>query len=403
MADTQQTFDDLSQLDFVLNLTRRELETIHLLKEGYYQAYIARVLGVSPATVNKFVKKLLGFGLIQVQSKDPLHRRATSYSVGTKLESFLKNIPRPGDYTLFDPHYIRFTYPILDQNKPISTTIERFAAARTKYLKPIRMRGGDRLHFHVRMPHGVAGIIVHPTEHHPSIEVMQVDRPQVLARSETELTGILSTELQAAISRFIQEQSWEGVIVSLGDPRQSGDVHHAMPSKMAKDLLEKGKQLETEDFKADDSPRKMAGAKGIAHIETPIERRANEVDLGLRAAPSVAVFARGMPQMIKSMEDNITSAVEKRQREQVAEMERAVNAAMESRLNDHLKNVESVMVHAMSGTTVTQTIERLLNVMGNMFAKQGEMDKEIRELKKELNSLRKGGGKSVRRQTQLPI
>jgi hypothetical protein len=265
------------------------------------------------------------------------------------------------------------------------------------------MRGGDRLHFHVRMPHGIAGIIVHPTPHHPSIEVMQVDRPQVLARSETELTGILSTELQAAISRFIQEQSWEGIIVSLGDPRQSGDVHHAMPSKMAKDLLEKGKQLETEGFKADDSPRKMAGAKGIAHIETPIEKRANEVDIGLRAAPVVAEFARGMPQMIKSLEANISTAAEKRQREQVAEMERAVGEAMESRLNEHLKSVDAVVAHAMSGTTFMQTTERLLNVMGNLFAKQGEQDKEIRGLKQEITELRRGrAGKSVR-QTELPL
>jgi len=400
VGDIQQTFDDLSQLDFVRNLGQRELEIIRLLDEGYYQAYIARVVKTSPATVNKFVKRLVKAGLIQETMKDPLHRRATSYAVGDKLKSFLKNIPRPGEYTLLDPHFIRFKYPILDQNKPISITVNRFAAARTKYLKPIRLRGGDRLHFHVRMPHGTMGIIVHPTQYHPSIEVMVVDRPHVLARTEEEVIGIISTELQSAISRFVQEQSWEGVILSLGDPQQEGVIHHALPSKMAKALIEKGKQITMEGFKVDDSLLKKMGAKGVAHIETPIQMRANEVDGGLRAAIKLD---QQLPQMIKSMEDNISTAVEK-QKGQITEMEKAVDNMIATRLSDHLKSIDSVIAHAMSGTTIDQTLTRLLNVMGNMFARQGEQDKEIRELRGEIEKLRKGGGtgKGVR-QTQLPF
>jgi hypothetical protein len=58
----------------------------------------------------------------------------------------------------------------------------------------------------------------------------------------------------------------------------------------------------------------------------------------------------------------------------------------------------------MSGKTIDQTLTRLLNVMGNMFARQGEQDKEIRELRDEVERLRKGGGpgKGVR-QTTLPL
>jgi hypothetical protein len=268
-----------------------------LLDEGYYAAAIARRLHISRAYVSRFIKELQFKGLITLEWINPLQGKAASYRLSPELEKHVirTQLSKPDiTLTLAIPHYVRYKFPFTT-TKPISLKTKRFAASKLKLEKEWCMIGGKRYVF--KMKHdtiGDVGVVVHPH----SIVVSQRDRHPIISKSTEDATNIVAMALSDVANRFVQEQGWENIDITLGQPKLVGSPHYAFPSKIAKKVVEAGNTLLQVGggLGIDDSP-KAKGIKGVSDIETDDAQQADMVDRGLRVAANLEEV---LPTLVKN-------------------------------------------------------------------------------------------------------
>lgn len=296
----QLTIDDLDAEKYIQSLNVNQINICQFLKEGYYQAFIAKRLKLSKGYVNQTVKKLESFNLISpkkfsytdpktkkvksVAIGDPFHGRATTYVVSEKLTLLIHkyNSHKDGSYVLCSPHHKKLKYDVIELKSGWSLQGWREDRAKSIYIRSWKPRGPERHLWHVNTANGVIGIEAHPK----SIVAYRVDKKHIMATSFDESEDILTAYIQEGVQIWLQEQYKSGVVATLGSVRGITKPHYAFESEIAKEVIKSGGVLKTEGMFVDNSP-KSRGDLRHSEFETTSPTVANLVDRGLRNALSI--------------------------------------------------------------------------------------------------------------------
>jgi hypothetical protein len=271
---------------------------------------------------------------------------------------FLQQNRKPTiNFSLFLPHKIRYKYPITDKTKPISLTTGRFAAAKVKHQKTWCMRGGCRYVFNMKHERaGNIGIIVHPR----SMEVYQRDRHQIPSASLEDATNQLAIAINDVAHRFVQEQGWESVNFSLGQPTLVGSPHYAARSELARAITDKNQtQLQfVGGLEVDKSLEDKYKDPKYAEIEGQDIDVVNIVDQGLKNAYNLNTLLPGLVAPIIKTE--ITTAM----------------AALHT-------DFENLTAHINAGNTMQYQFNQMAGLLSSTLKTMHELQDEIKLLKQQ--------------------
>lgn len=385
MTDKQTTFEDLSAIQYVRSLNATQIDIIRFLELGDYQAHIARRLKKSRSYVCQVVRKLESYDLIiarrltfthkgtttTIATDDPLQGRATSYVVTPKLQALLAQNPRKdGSYTLCIPHYIKIKIPILKQNKDLVTAGWRQSRARAVLVRSWRPRGPERHLFHVETTGGPIGVEYHGS----SLVAYRVERTHLLAADVGEATALAAAQIQDGVARFVEEQGWFGVQLSLGTPTIISKPHFAFASKAARKVLDAGHQLTTPGVYCDDS---LAGhgRPDVGEIETSDPVLADQIDRGLRNAINIVpiveqTLARGMVEQSKTILDGFC--------EQLDPIRQMTSSIYET--------ANTVLAHVQGGTTLEYQFTQIVTLLTHTLNEMKDLRARIADLEEQQTS-----------------
>lgn len=318
--------------------------------------------------MSRFSNELLHKGLIYKEYVNPLTRRATSYKLSAGLKEHLDKLQtaKPDvNFSLCVPHKIRYKYKMLDKKKPISLNTSRFAASKVKNTRTWMMVGGLRHHFEYKHPVvGKIGLTVHPN----SFEIYQKDRgTPIRSASLEDATAQVAMAIHETAQRFMQEQSWESVTFTLGDPILVSSPHYAFSSKLGRAITDSGQtQLQfTKGFEVDKSLEVKYGDKTTAHLETQDVDAATIVDQGLKNAYNIETIVPALVQQeLKSVSDQILGITE--QKEKIDLMCNNVQALCTSGLPIQNQLNQLMGVVASQSLQITNMQKILLQVVENM-------------------------------------
>lgn len=297
MKGCQLTFDDVLAERYISHLTQKQIDIIRFLKEGYYQAFIARRMKISRGYVNETVKTLEKYNLVTplvfrypdqktgrikiVATGDHLHGRATTYAVSDRLDALIrKKNPYPdGQYILCSPHHKKIKYPIHELKGDWDLHGWRRDRCKSIHIRTWKPKGPERNLWHVNTPNGVIGIEAHPG----TLIAYRVSREHILAKSVEESEQLLTAYIQAGVDTWMKEQERAGVRAELGGPISITKPHYAFESEIAKQIVNVGGGIRTEGMFVDNSLEKL-GNDTACEIETTNPSIASQVDRGLRAA-----------------------------------------------------------------------------------------------------------------------
>lgn len=362
MAERQATFDDLAAVQYVRSLNATQIDIIRLLEQGDYQANIARRLNKSRSYVCQVVKKLESYGLIvarriafthkgkthTIATTDPLQNRATGYIVTPRLQNLLAQNPhKDGSYTLCIPHHLKIKIPILDQNQPIVTAGWRQSRARAILVRSWKPRGPERHLFHVQTVGGTVGIEYHGK----SLVAYRVERTHLMAADVDEATALAAAQIQDGVARFVEEQGWFGVRLTLGTPQIIDKPHFAFASKTARTVLDAGHQLTTPGVYCDDSLAHH-GRPDAGEIETTDPILADQIDRGLRNALNIEPIversvARGMVEQSKTILDGFCQQLD----------------PIQQTLGSIYETANTVLAHVQGGTTLEYQFTQIVTLL----------------------------------------
>ena len=362
MAERQATFDDLAAVQYVRSLNATQINIIRLLEQGDYQANIARRLKKSRSYVCQVVKKLESYGLIvarrltfvhkgkthTIATTDPLQGRATGYAVTPKLQNLLAQNPnKDGSYTLCIPHHLKIKIPILDQNQPVVTAGWRQSRARSILVRSWKPRGPERHLFHVQTVGGTVGIEYHGK----SLVAYRVERTHLMAADVDEATTLAAAQIQDGVARFVEEQGWFGVRLTLGTPTIIDKPHFAFASKAARKVLDAGHQLTTPGVYCDDSLAHH-GRPDAGEIETTDPILADQIDRGLRNALNIEPIversvARGMVEQSKAILDGFCQQLD----------------PIQQTLGSIYETANTVLAHVQGGTTLEYQFTQIVTLL----------------------------------------
>lgn len=350
---------------FIKKLSENKLKIIRLLDDGYYAAAIARRLNLSRSYVSRFVNELQFKGMISLEWINPLTRRAKSYRVIPELKTHLDRLKQPSiNFSLFTPHKIRYKYKLQEKTKPISLNTGRFAAAKVKHERTYCMAGGVRNVFNMRHERaGNIGITVHPN----SIEVYQRDRQPISSVSLEDATNQLAIAINDVAQRFAQEQEWESVHFSLGEPVMVGSPHYAGPSRLARAITDNGQTLLplSAGFEVDRSLEKKFGEKKTADLETDDIDAAEIMDRGIKNAYNIETIVPVLvKEELKSVSDQILGLNE--QKEKIDLMASNVQALCQSGLPLTNQFNQLTGIVSQQGYQITKIQETILELIKNM-------------------------------------
>ena len=364
MTDKQTTFEDLSAIQYVRSLNATQIDIIRFLELGDYQAHIALRLKKSRSYVCQVVRKLESYGLViarrltfthngtthTVATDDPLQGRATGYVVTPKLQALLAQNPKKdGSYTLCIPHHIKIKIPILKQNKDLVTAGWRQSRARAVLVRSWRPRGPERHLFHVETTGGSIGVEYHGS----SLVAYRVERTHLLAADVGEATTLAAAQIQDGVARFVEEQGWFGVQLSLGSPTIISKPHFAFASKSAKKVVDAGHPLTTPGVYCDDSLASH-GRPDAGEIETTDPILADQIDRGLRNAINIVpiveqTLARGMVEQSKTILDGFC--------EQLDPIRQMTTSIYET--------ANTVLAHVQGGTTLEYQFTQIVTLLSH--------------------------------------
>ena len=362
MAERQATFDDLAAVQYVRSLNATQINIIRLLEQGDYQANIARRLKKSRSYVCQVVGKLESYGLIvarrltfvhkgkthTIATTDPLQGRATGYIVTPRLQNLLAQNPhKDGSYTLCIPHHIKIKIPILDQNRPLVTAGWRQSRARSILVRSWKPRGPERHLFHVQTVGGTVGIEYHGK----SLVAYRVERTHLMAADVDEATTLAAAQIQDGVARFVEEQGWFGVRLTLGTPQIIDKPHFAFASKAARKVLDAGHQLTTPGVYCDDSLAHH-GRPDAGEIETTDPILADQIDRGLRNALNIEPIversvARGMVEQSKAILDGFCQQLD----------------PIQQTLGSIYETANTVLAHVQGGTTLEYQFTQIVTLL----------------------------------------
>jgi len=362
LAERQATFDDLAAVQYVRSLNATQINIIRLLEQGDYQANIARRLKKSRSYVCQVVGKLESYGLIvarrltfvhkgkthTIATTDPLQGRATGYIVTPRLQNLLAQNPnKDGSYTLCIPHHIKIKIPILDQNRPLVTAGWRQSRARSILVRSWKPRGPERHLFHVQTVGGTVGIEYHGK----SLVAYRVERTHLMAADVDEATTLAAAQIQDGVARFVEEQGWFGVRLTLGTPQIIDKPHFAFASKTARTVLDAGHQLTTPGIYCDDSLAHH-GRPDAGEIETTDPILADQIDRGLRNALNIEPIversvARGMVEQSKTILDGFCQQLD----------------PIQQTLGSIYETANTVLAHVQGGTTLEYQFTQIVTLL----------------------------------------
>ncbi len=362
MAERQATFDDLAAVQYVRSLNATQINIIRLLEQGQYQAQVARRLNKSRSYVCQVVKKLESYGLIvarrltfvhkgkthTIATTDPLQGRATGYIVTPRLQNLLAQNPhKDGTYTLCIPHHLKIKIPILDQNQPLVTAGWRQSRARAILVRSWKPRGPERHLFHVQTVGGTVGIEYHGK----SLVAYRVERTHLMAADVDEATALAAAQIQDGVARFVEEQGWFGVRLTLGTPQIIDKPHFAFASKTARTVLDAGHQLTTPGVYCDDSLAHH-GRPDAGEIETTDPILADQIDRGLRNALNIEPIversvARGMVEQSKTILDGFCQQLD----------------PIQQTLGSIYETANTVLAHVQGGTTLEYQFTQIVTLL----------------------------------------
>ena len=362
MAERQATFDDLAAVQYVRSLNATQINIIRLLEQGQYQAQVARRLNKSRSYVCQVVGKLESYGLIvarriafthkgkthTIATTDPLQNRATGYIVTPRLQNLLAQNPhKDGSYTLCIPHHLKIKIPILDQNQPLVTAGWRQSRARSILVRSWKPRGPERHLFHVQTVGGTVGIEYHGK----SLVAYRVERTHLMAADVDEATTLAAAQIQDGVARFVEEQGWFGVRLTLGTPTIIDKPHFAFASKAARKVLDAGHQLTTPGVYCDDSLAHH-GRPDAGEIETTDPILADQIDRGLRNALNIEPIversvARGMVEQSKAILDGFCQQLD----------------PIQQTLGSIYETANTVLAHVQGGTTLEYQFTQIVTLL----------------------------------------
>jgi len=362
LAERQATFDDLAAVQYVRSLNATQINIIRLLEQGQYQAQVARRLNKSRSYVCQVVGKLESYGLIvarriafthkgkthTIATTDPLQNRATGYIVTPRLQNLLAQNPnKDGSYTLCIPHHIKIKIPILDQNRPLVTAGWRQSRARSILVRSWKPRGPERHLFHVQTVGGTVGIEYHGK----SLVAYRVERTHLMAADVDEATTLAAAQIQDGVARFVEEQGWFGVRLTLGTPTIIDKPHFAFASKAARKVLDAGHQLTTPGVYCDNSLAHH-GRPDAGEIETTDPILADQIDRGLRNALNIEPIversvARGMVEQSKAILDGFCQQLD----------------PIQQTLGSIYETANTVLAHVQGGTTLEYQFTQIVTLL----------------------------------------
>lgn len=361
---------------FIKSLSPNRLKIITLLDDSLYPAAIARRLKLSRSYVSRFVKELQFKGLISIDFVNPITRRATSYRLTKELKDHLARIQssKPDiNFSLCVPHKLRYKYKMLDKKKPISLNTKRFAASKIIHRRTYCMVGGVRNHFEYKHPLvGWIGLTIHPQ----SLEVYQKNRKlPIRSASIEDATSQIAMALHETANRFMQEQLWENVAFTLGDPVLVTSPEYAFQSRLARTLTDTNHTYQqfAGGIHVDKSLEAKYGDKETAELETTDVDAATIIDGGLKMAYTLE---KNLPNMIKSelksVADEILGITE--QRKKIDIMANNVVALCQSGLplaNQFSQLTGIVSQQGFQITKIQETMLELVKNMGKIIDKMG--------------------------------
>ena len=382
MAERQATFDDLAAVQYVRSLNATQINIIRLLEQGDYQANIARRLKKSRSYVCQVVKKLESYGLIvarrltfvhkgkthTIATTDPLQNRATGYIVTPRLQNLLAQNPRKdGTYTLCIPHHLKIKIPILDQNRPLVTAGWRQSRARSILVRSWKPRGPERHLFHVQTVGGTVGIEYHGK----SLVAYRVERTHLMAADVDEATTLAAAQIQDGVARFVEEQGWFGVRLTLGTPTIIDKPHFAFASKAAQKVLDAGHQLTTPGVYCDDSLAHH-GRPDAGEIETTDPILADQIDRGLRNALNIEPIversvARGMVEQSKAILDGFCQQLD----------------PIQQTLGSIYETANTVLAHVQGGTTLEYQFTQIVTLLTHTLNEMKELRARVADLEEQ--------------------
>ncbi len=362
MAERQATFDDLAAVQYVRSLNATQINIIRLLEQGQYQAQVARRLKKSRSYVCQVVGKLESYGLIvarrltfvhkgkthTIATTDPLQNRATGYIVTPRLQNLLAQNPnKDGSYTLCIPHHIKIKIPILDQNQPVVTAGWRQSRARAILVRSWKPRGPERHLFHIQTVGGTVGVEYHGK----SLVAYRVERTHLMAADVEEATALAAAQIQDGVARFVEEQGWFGVRLTLGTPTIIDKPHFAFASKAARKVLDAGHQLTTPGIYCDNSLAHH-GRPDAGEIETTDPILADQIDRGLRNALNIEPIversvARGMVEQSKTILDGFCQQLD----------------PIQQTLGSIYETANTVLAHVQGGTTLEYQFTQIVTLL----------------------------------------
>lgn len=389
VVDRQATFEDLAANQYVRSLGATQIDIIRLLEQGDYQAHIARRLGKSRSYVCQIVRRLESYGLLvarrltfshegkthTVAVTDPLQGRATGYIVTPRLQALLAQNPhKDGSYTLCTPHHLKIKIPILDQNRSVVTTGWRQSRARSVHVRSWRPRGPERHLFHVVITGSTIGVEYHGS----SLVAYRVERTHLLATDVNEATAIAAAQIQDGVARFVEEQGWSGVRITLGTPQVIDRPHFAFPSGAAKQVIHAGQRLATPGVYCDDS----LARQDVAEIETTDPILATQIDRGLRNALNIEPLversvARGMVESSKTLLDGFCQHL----------------APIQSTLGSIYETANTVLAHVQGGTTLEYQFTQIVTLLSHTLNTMQDLQARIEDLERRTPSQKSRGKK----------
>ncbi|MFA7120970.1 MAG: winged helix-turn-helix domain-containing protein [Bacilli bacterium] len=402
MAERQATFDDLAAVQYVRSLNATQINIIRLLEQGQYQAQVARRLNKSRSYVCQVVKKLESSGLLiarriafthkgkthTVATNDPLQNRATGYIVTPRLQDLLAQNPnKDGSYTLSIPHHIKIKIPILDQNQPVVTAGWRQSRARSILVRSWKPRGPERHLFHVQTVGGRIGVEYHGS----SLVAYRVERTHLLAADVGEATTLAAAQIQDGVARFVEEQGWFGVRLTLGTPTIIDKPHFAFASKAARKVLDAGHQLTTPGIYCDNSLAHH-GRPDVGEIETTDPILADQIDRGLRNALHLEPLveqsvARGMVEQSKTILDGFCQQLD----------------PIQQTLGSIYETANTVLAHVQGGTTLEYQFTQIVTLLTHTLNEMKDLRARVADLEEGHQSTKPPRGKkNVARTMQSP-
>ncbi len=362
MTERQATFDDLAAVQYVRSLNATQIDIVRLIEQGDYQANIARRLKKSRSYVCQVVRRLETYGLLvarritfthrgkthTVATDDPIQGRATGYVVTPKLQALLAQNPRKdGTYTLCIPHHLKIKIPILDQTQPLVTAGWRQSRARAILVRSWKPRGPERHLFHVQTVGGTVGVEYHGK----SLVAYRVERTHLMAADVEEATALAAAQIQDGVARFVEEQGWFGVRLTLGTPQIIDKPHFAFASKTARAVLDAGHQITTPGVYCDDSLAHH-GRPDAGEIETTDPILADQIDRGLRNALNIGPLversvAQGMVEQSKTILDGFCQHLD----------------PIQQTLGSIYETANTVLAHVQGGTTLEYQFTQIVTLL----------------------------------------